>query len=175
MAVAFAANLHAQQPQQVQDISLATGGMLNGRVVSSAGAPLANEVLTVSNAAGDQVQVRTDATGYFGVKGLPSGNFAIQSRYGTQWIRGWSQGTAPRHAKNEFVQVGSAVVTASNSVASQPCNQPCNQPCDNACNNVAGGPLSCLKSTPAKLIVGSATVGLAVWGIVALATSDSAS
>lgn len=79
----------------MQDVKLATGGMLTARIVDPQGNPVVGEQVSVMFQGKEIASVVSDADGFAAVSGLRPGLHAIVTPTGTTACRLWNADTAP--------------------------------------------------------------------------------
>ena len=94
----------ARQPA-VTDVSLDSGGRLNGQVVNADGEPVSNQVITVQYQGSDVAQAITDDAGRFAVHGLRGGVHNVVAGADSAVYRLWTSKAAPPAAKQDCVLV----------------------------------------------------------------------
>lgn len=79
----------------MQDVKLATGGMLTARIVDPQGNPVVGEQVSVMFQGKEIASVVSDSDGFAAVSGLRPGLHAIVTPTGTTACRLWNADTAP--------------------------------------------------------------------------------
>ncbi len=92
---ALAAAAAPNRPQLVTDVELRQGGILLGQVVDPQGMPLAKVSVSLQDQAREIARAKTDANGYFAVRGLRGGVYQIVAAEGHGAFRLWTPGHAP--------------------------------------------------------------------------------
>ena len=86
------------QPNAALQMQLASGGVLQGRVVDRQGTPQPNLAVKIVGKHAATVS-KTDQDGLFATSGLQSGDYRISVANESQMIRAWNAETAPPHTK----------------------------------------------------------------------------
>ncbi len=86
------------QAEGIRDVELSAGGCLRGRLVDTAGNPLAAEVVAVQGS-GSAHETVTDADGVFAATGLAGGIYRISAGGTAGIFRLWAEHTAPPAAR----------------------------------------------------------------------------
>ncbi len=81
---------------QIKDVSLDGQGVLSGYVVDAQGKPEATTAVKIRQGRRQVAVAKTNAKGHFAVKGLKGGVYQMSSKKGSQIIRVWKHGTAPK-------------------------------------------------------------------------------
>lgn len=177
LAAVVASSASAQMKQQ--DVVLSEGGVLRGQMMDANSKPVANEEIRFYDAAGKVTKVVTNDRGAFQATGLSGGSLVAQSKHSVTYLRGWPQGTQPRHAASELkvnaspeAGVGVAQATYFGPNSQGPIiSRPSNGFGGGAAGGAAGGGIFSNVSA-GGVLVGGTIVGLATWGIVEVATDD---
>ncbi|MDG2130421.1 MAG: carboxypeptidase-like regulatory domain-containing protein [Fuerstiella sp.] len=100
--------VHADSAKRVElrNVELATGEVLNGQFVNTAGQPLIGAVVTI-RLAKDIHKVTTDNAGRFSVRGLHGGQCLIHIGDKAFACRLWANGTAPPRSLKSIALVNS--------------------------------------------------------------------
>lgn len=114
-APAEAASVNRTAPV-VTDVALQQGGVLQGQVVDSQGAPQADSTVQVTHMGTTVAAVKTDAQGRFSVSGLRGGVHAIETVEGAGAYRLWAPNTAPPVANNSVLFVNDGLTQRANLV-----------------------------------------------------------
>lgn len=93
-----------------RDIELSETGSLAGRVVSTAGEPLADAAVRLQYSGAAVAETRTNAEGRFVIRGVRGGDHTLNVGSSSTPLRLWTSGTAPAVARNEVVVAGSEFV-----------------------------------------------------------------
>lgn len=104
-AQATAAEPGKQVPFKVADVSLAKGGLLVGRVLTSTGTAQAGSDVVLRYDGRTIARTRTDAQGRYAIKGVRGGMHEVLTPNGRQVVRLWSAQTAPPIARPEAILV----------------------------------------------------------------------
>lgn len=173
----------------VQDIALLKGEYLVGLVKQDAKTAATGQRVELVNFKGERSEAKTDEQGRFVFKGLSGGSHMLVIGDKAFPVRMWSEGIAPRSAKQYFSYTATPAVRTVQytTPAAQPpamivrgqapyCDN-CQGACDGGCDGVGGGHKGPFGGafagiTPAGAVVGATAVGLGVWGIVELADDD---
>lgn len=91
----------------VKDVSLASSGTMQGRVVNARGQALEGSVVTIQQAGKPVAQTVTNARGEFAVAGLKGGVYHVQAGDTTGVFRAWTARTAPPAAAEHALLVTS--------------------------------------------------------------------
>ncbi len=102
--VATSSESSSSAPLTLKNVELATGGVLNGQLIDTAGNPMV--AVTVSLMMGDTVlKVTTDMNGRFAVGHLKGGTCIIGVDDASYACRLWHEGTAPPNAIDSIAVV----------------------------------------------------------------------
>jgi hypothetical protein len=102
----------APEPDQLRDIALQAGHLLQGQVVDRQGLAQANCEVWVSRESGSSIKTRTDASGRFGVRDLSAGVYRIETAAGGGKFRLWAPKSAPADAQSNVLLVVAARVAS---------------------------------------------------------------
>ena len=83
----------------VRNFALAPDGVMNGEVRNSAGQPLANQRVTVSQNGRQVAVTQTNSDGTFSIGGLREGQHVVSTGNQAIGYRFWQEGTAPPNAE----------------------------------------------------------------------------
>jgi hypothetical protein len=101
----------SSQPRQIQvapailDVSLSQDGRLVGQVLTSEGAPVRAEAVSVRRDGQEIARVATDDMGRYEVRGLRGGVYQVATTQGTASYRVWSGNAAPPAAQPAALMV----------------------------------------------------------------------
>ena len=110
----LAAGVAADQTSAVVDVALADGGVLLGQVVDPQGMSLERVPVLLRDRDRETATTKTDASGYFAIRGLRGGVYQVVAPNGHGTFRLWAPGTAP-----PLSQQGALVVTGRETVRGQ--------------------------------------------------------
>ncbi len=110
-----------------RDIQLSEAGSLAGRVVSTAGEPLADAAVRLQYSGNPVAETRTNDDGRFVIRGVRGGVHTLNVGSSSTSLRLWSNGSAPAAARDEVVVAGSEFVIRGQ--YADPCPPPACIPC----------------------------------------------
>ncbi|MHC4874964.1 MAG: hypothetical protein ACYTGL_00610 [Planctomycetota bacterium] len=96
--------------RQIKDVSLDTRGVLSGYLVDRQGKPETSTAVTIRQGRRQIARAKTNAKGHFEVQGLKGGVYQMSSKQGSQIIRVWKHGTAPKKASRLALLVNDQTV-----------------------------------------------------------------
>jgi hypothetical protein len=117
----------------ISDIRLASGGLLEGRLVNSQALPVEQASVAILHDGLEVARARTDANGAFQVAGLRGGVHQIAGPSGTATCRLWQQGMAPPSARESAVVITRGPLVRGQQIA---CQNGCPTGCNNGCRTV---------------------------------------
>lgn len=121
------------RPQAViSDIRLASGGLLEGRLVDSQAQPVENATVAILHDRLEIARATTDANGAFHVGGLRGGVHQITGPTGTATCRLWQPGMAPPSARDSAIIITAGPLVRGQQLARQ---SGCQSGCPTGCNN----------------------------------------
>ncbi len=94
----------------IRDVATGSGGKLEGMVINTAGAPVADSMVVIQKAGKQVVTAKTDASGRFVAVGLTGGVYEITSGAGGNVYRLWAPTTAPPAASDGVLIIDSSDV-----------------------------------------------------------------
>jgi hypothetical protein len=144
----------------VSDVSLESDGTLRGQAVTAQGQPLANQAIALDNGV-TQTTVSTDSQGQFQFDGVRGGAYRVQVADQTQFIRAWTDGTAPPSASR-----GLMVVEGGPTILGQYCASPV------GCGSPVGAGFAGVREAFRNPLVVGGIVAAAIAIPVALHNSD---
>ncbi len=135
-AMISAQPLHAavNQPGQkaaISDISLLSGGLLEGKLIDPRGRPIKESSVTIFHDGLKIASTTTTPDGVFKVAGLHGGIHQIAAETGTTTCRFWEPGTSPPAAGQATV-----IVSQNTPATGQPCANGCVPNCATQCRTV---------------------------------------
>ncbi|MGB6043481.1 MAG: carboxypeptidase-like regulatory domain-containing protein [Pirellulales bacterium] len=131
--IATAAQGVAAKPL-TSDVSLASGGVLKGQVLTSQGTPASDMTIAVRHSGAVVATAKTSKNGNFTIAGLRGGVHQVVAAGHQSNVRLWSSDTAPPAAKQGMLLVadGEGVVRGSSCYCGDPV-------CGGACSGLGGG------------------------------------
>ena len=135
----FAAQTQTNANSQavISDIRLASGGLLEGRLVDSQAQPVENALVTILHDRLEIARAKTDANGAFQVGGLRGGVHQIAGPSGTATCRLWQAGMAPPSARSSAIIITSGPLVRGQQTGCQVgCPTGCSNNCQTGCRTV---------------------------------------
>ncbi len=107
---------------RVADVTLKSGGVLQGQVVDQAGLGMADKSVQLTNAH-QRWQTKTDVQGRFQIGDLRGGSYQLQTDGQSQVLRAWTANTGPPSASQGVLVTPTAEVVRGQRVVSGNTNQ----------------------------------------------------
>lgn len=127
---------NAKSQAAISDIRLASGGLLEGRLVDSQAQPVENASVAILHDRLEIARAKTDANGAFQIGGLRGGVHQIAGPSGTATCRLWQAGMAPPSARSSAIIItGGPLVRGQQTGCQVGCSTGCPTGCGNGCNN----------------------------------------
>lgn len=120
----------------ISDIRLASGGLLEGRLVDSQAQPVENARVAILHDGLEVAKAQTDINGSFQIGGLRGGVHQIAGPSGTATCRLWQEGMAPPSARDSAVIITRGPLVRGQQIG---CSTGCQAGCQTDCNGCNRG------------------------------------
>ena len=141
---------NAKSQAVISDIRLASGGLLEGRLVDSQAQPVENASVAILHDRLEIARAKTDANGAFQVGGLRGGVHQIAGPSGTATCRLWQPGMAPPSARSSAIIItGGPLVRGQQTGCPTGCNNHCQTGCRTVCQTIC--PTDCQPNSQSNM------------------------